>query len=221
MLESPGERRFRIGSITCQKTRAEMSDASKSSPLEQLPRVLHHGCPTIVESNKAENSGPSRDAFDFGCLCRILTDGFFTEDVLARIRGCAGQFQMPMVRSGDVDDLYLRVTNHLLQVRGVAFKAETLLRRLRARFDFIGANDEPRPDAAVRESIGSLKIGAAVCRSPPASSNHSSSHDLCHAEPCPLTLTQLIESNPQRIRISRDSEASRREPVRPDHDKRR
>src|ERR1700741_2299552 len=184
MLEAPGKRRIGIGSVTRQKPRAEMSDASEFSRLDQLPRVLHHGSPPIVESNKAENLGLSRDAFNFRCLCWIFTDGLFTEYVLACIRGRAGQFQMPMVRSGDVDDLNLRIANHVLPSRGVAFEAETLLGILRARLDFIGANDEPRRHTAVRKSLGALPIGAAMRRSHPARSNDSYSDDLRHAEPC-------------------------------------
>src|SRR5438445_11773077 len=223
MLETPRERCFRTGGIARQKARAEMRNAPEFALADRLTRVLDHGSPTVVESDERENTGVSRDTLDFSCFCRTFSYRLFAEDVFAGCRRCGCEFQVPMVGCSTVDHLHVGIANHILPLRGMPFEPETLLSFLRTGFDFIGADDEPGSDPAVGEAIGGLKVRSAVCRSHPACSDDSYADDLCHAEPCQTFSLKQIEfpSEPHRCRISRGSEALRRERCRPDHDRQR
>jgi len=159
-----------------------MGQPSDLCSADQLPRVLDHRRPTIVESDERENAGFASKPLDLGGLARILPDRLLAENVLSRGGRRPGQPEMQVIRCRNIDKLNLRIADYVFPAGSVPLESETLACLPGAGFNLICAHDEFGHDAGVVKAISGLEIGTAVNGSHPAHADYAYAYGLRHSD---------------------------------------
>ena len=169
---------------------------SDLSCVNQVLAMLYHRRPAVVEANKAHYAGLTRHALD-GCrFLRTAPDRFFTKYMFTGRGYCLHHLLMQEVGRGNVDDLNVRVSDDLMPVGrrlGEPQRTSGLLRPVR---NIVGANHQPRPDAAVVETVVHQPIRAAMSRAHPTHADNAYPDLLSHLYLACLTSLRFGQVKP-------------------------
>src|SRR5579871_3926121 len=82
-LETPGKRSRGIGSVTGKEASAKMGQPAQFAHCDQLPCVLDHWSPTIVEADPIQNPHSPRRALDLCGFVQISTNRLLARDMFS------------------------------------------------------------------------------------------------------------------------------------------
>ena len=170
---APAERAERVATVHREEATTVMSHLAKAAGAQQLTRLQHHRCPTIIETNEIEHASCLRRASD-GCRLFWEAAGWFlTVDVFAGRRRRFDDFKVQEIRCGDIDDIDVWVIDDGAPIGISVSEAMTVGGGLRSLRQGIGTGNQLGSCGRIREAVGNEAVGAAVHLAHPAHADHA------------------------------------------------
>jgi hypothetical protein len=112
---------------------------------------------------------------------RISANGFLAEDMLSLAGRVADDFEMQVVRSGNIDNFDVWIFDRASPVGRLLLKTKSTPSGTGPGFDVVCADNESGMKWTLRKAFDDLPVGSAVRFTHPTHANHANSYNTWHS----------------------------------------